>query len=253
MRFRAFAIVLLLTTAVRAADVSVAAAISLKESLETIRTEYQKASPDRVKLTFGSSGQMAAQIQNGAPIDLFISAARKQVDDLEMSGKAEDAAVVARNELVLIVPVGAKGSIAGFNDLTKAKKIAVGEPMTVPAGEYAVQTLEHLKLDDALKSRLVYGLNVRQVLQYVQSGEVDAGIVYLTDAREAGEKVKIVAKADPDWHQPIEYVGAVVTGSANADAAKKFLQYLQADSAQQILEARGFARPQSNPTTSPAK
>src|SRR5262249_36561649 len=132
MRFRAFAIVLLLTTAVRAADVSVAAAISLKESLEAIRTEYQKTTPDQIKLTFGSSGQLAAQIQNGAPIDLFISAARQQVDDLKKAGKADDATVVARNEMVLIVPADSKGSIASFNDLAKAQKIAVGEPKTVP-------------------------------------------------------------------------------------------------------------------------
>ena len=157
------------------------------------------------------------------------------------------------NQLVLIAPADSKSAPAGFADLKNVQKIAIGEPKSVPAGEYAQQTLEHLKLNDALKGKLIYGLNVRQVLQYVQSGEVDAGLVYLSDAKEAGDKVKIIATADADWHEPIEYWAVVISGSPHAEAAKKFLAYLQTEPAQKILEARGFSRPTTQPATARAK
>jgi molybdate transport system substrate-binding protein len=242
----------------RAEDISVAAAISLKESLEAIRPQYESATGDHLKLTFASSGQLAAQIQNGAPVDLFLSAARKQVDDLIKAKKLDEstAVVVAGNDLVLIVPAAAKSPPASFDELADAKvqRIAVGEPKSVPAGEYAQQTLDHLKLTDKLKGRLIYGLNVRQVLQYVESGEVDAGLVYLSDAKQGAQQVKVMATADADWHQPIEYWGAIVSDSKQQPVAKKFLDYLGTEPAQTILQAKGFARPvthPNHPTTAP--
>ncbi|HEX3355429.1 MAG TPA: molybdate ABC transporter substrate-binding protein [Tepidisphaeraceae bacterium] len=241
----------------RADDINVAAAISLKESLEAIRPQYESSSGDHLKFTLASSGQLESQIENGAPIDLFLSAARKQVDDLKKAGKSETGteAVVAGNAMVLIVPASAKSAPTSFQDLANPKfnRIAVGEPKSVPAGQYAQQVIQNLKLTDQLKGRLIYGLNVRQVLQYVQGGEVDAGMVYLSDAQEAGQQVKVVATADPGWHQPIEYWGVAVKGAAHEDAAKKFLAYLQTDQAHAILKAHGFAKPANSPTTAPAK
>ncbi len=261
MKVRSALITLLafgLAISARAEDISVAAAISLKESLEAIGSQYESATGDHLKLTFASSGQMAAQIENGAPIDLFISAARKQVDDLIKSKKLDESTkvVVAGNELVLIVPVAAKSPPSSFDDLAdpKVQRVAVGEPKSVPAGEYAQQTLDHLKLTDKLKGRLIYGLNVRQVLQYVESGEVDAGLVYLSDAKQGAQKVKVVATAQPDWHQPIEYWGAIVSDSKQQPAAKKFLDYLSTEPAQTILQAKGFTKPmtrENHPTTVP--
>src|SRR3954469_4551157 len=178
----------------RAEDISVAAAISLKESLEAIRQTYESSTGDHLKFTFASSGQLASQVQNGAPVDLFLSAARKQIDDLRNSGKTDDATatVFASNELVLIVPAKNRVDVAGFEKLADdaVRKLAIGDPKVVPAGEYAKAVLDHLKLAEKLKERIVYGLNVRQGLQYVQSGEVDAGIVYRSDAQLAGEQVK---------------------------------------------------------------
>jgi molybdate transport system substrate-binding protein len=244
-------LLLIATDFARAEDITVSAAISLKDSLEAVRQQHETKTGDHLKFTFASSGQLAAQIKNGAPVDLFISAARKQVDDLNAAGKTDKATatVVATNELVLIVPTDSQSAPKSFDELAgdKVKRIGVGEPRTVPAGDYAQQVLQHLKLTEKVKGRLVYGLNVRQVLQYVERGEVEAGIVYTSDAKESGEKVKVVATADRSWHKPIEYWAVVVTGSKHAAGAKTFLEYLQSEPAQAILKANGFV-----PTTQPA-
>jgi molybdate transport system substrate-binding protein len=186
-----------------------------------------------------------AQVGNGAPIDAFISAADKQVDALIEKGHLDKATrrVVAGNRLVLIVPADAKSAPALFKDLADAKhrRVAVGEPKTVPAGQCATQVLEKLGVADALAGRLVYGANVRQVLDYVTRGEVAAGIVYATDAKAAGDdKVRVVATADPEMHDPIVYPAAVVTKSGKRQAAARFLDFLGGDTARQILEDRGF-------------
>jgi molybdate transport system substrate-binding protein len=246
-----------LVQSVHAEDITVSAAISLKESLEAIGPQYESSSGDHIKLTLGASGQLSTQIANGAPVDLFISAAKQQVDDLKKVGKTvnSSACVVVSNEMVLIVPAGAKSAPASFEELADAKvsRIAVGEPKTVPAGQYAKETLEHLKLTQKLTGKLIYGMNVRQVLQYVESGEVDAGIVYLSDAQQAGQKVTIVATAKPEWHEPIEYWGVAISGAAHASAAERFLAYLKEQQAQQVFQAHGFTAPTSQPATQPAK
>jgi molybdate transport system substrate-binding protein len=228
----------------RAQTINVAAAISLKEALVEIADQYKTDTGNRVKLTFGSSGQLAAQIAQGAPIDAFISAANKQVDDLVKKKQADQDSrrVIARNELVLIVPASATAVPGGFEDLAdpRWKRIAIGEPKTVPAGQYAAQVLESLKIADATRGRLVYGANVRQVLDYATRGEVAAGIVYRTDALEAGDKVKIAAKADPGLHDPIVYPAVVITAGRNQKASRDFLDYLAGPKAQKILEAHRF-------------
>jgi molybdate transport system substrate-binding protein len=254
-RILAMFIVLGMTLSTRAEEITVSAAISLKESLEAIRPLYESSSGDRVKLTFGASGQLAAQIQNGAPVDLFISADKMHMDELRKPGKIDDstATVVVSNELVLVVPAEAKSPPKSFDDLANVQRLAIGEPKSVPAGEYAQQTLDHLRLTDKLRGKLIYGLNVRQVLQYVQAGEVDAGLVYLSDAQQAGGQVKVVARAEAGWHQPIEYWAVVVAGSPHATAAKKLLAYLQTEPARRIFHAKGFTNPTTHPTTASAK
>lgn len=230
-----------------AAEVRVSAAISLKETVEAAAKPFEAKTGDHVQFTFGSSGALLAQIKNGAPVDVFISAADKQMDNLQEAKKIDPATrrVVALNALVLVTPAGAKNRPAAFSDLAKAayQKIAIGEPRTVPAGQYAVETLKHLNLWDTLSPRLVYGGNVRQVLVYVERGEVDAGIVYSTDAKEAGEKVTITATADAADHSPIEYPGAVVAGAAHAAAGKAFLDFLGTAAGQQVFTAHGFTVP----------
>jgi molybdate transport system substrate-binding protein len=230
----------------RAADpsITVSAAISLKEALTDIATAYQKDSGVEVKLNFGASGTLMSQIEAGAPVDLFVSAGPEQVDQLIQKSLADPATRrnIAGNSLVLIVPADAKQPPAKFADLTDARfvHIAIGQPQAVPAGMYAMQVFKALSIDAAVKDRLVYGANVRQVLDYVQHGEADAGVVYKTDALSAGQQVRVVATADAAWHEPIVYPGVIIKGGASGAAAGKFLDQLQTPAAVAILRAHGF-------------
>jgi molybdate transport system substrate-binding protein len=233
--------------------IAVSAAISLKPALAEIAADYEAKTGDRVQLHFGSSGQLAAQVKEGAPVDAFVSAADRQVEDL-VDAKLADAAtrtVVAGNALVLIVPADATDPPASLSQLADKKvgRVAIGQPRTVPAGEYAAQALAALKLDARLSDRLVYGSNVRQVLDYVQRGEVDAGLVYRTDVTAAGEKVKVVADVEPALHAPIVYPAVVVSASKKQAAAKRFLQHLRSPEAQAVFAAKGFAPPPDAATT----
>jgi molybdate transport system substrate-binding protein len=234
--------------AVAAETIRVAAAISLKEALSDVGAAYEKRSGDKVDFAFGASGQLVAQIKGGAPIDAFISAADKQVKDMVAAGLVDEQSrrVVVGNALVLIVPRDSKLSLNSFESLASApiKKLALGEPKTVPAGEYASQTLQKLKITAALSDKLVYGSNARQVLDYVIRGEVTAGIVYATDAKQAGDKVKVVATAPEESHDAIVYPGVIVNKSTKPEAAKRFLDYMTGDAeARKLLEARGFTLP----------
>jgi molybdate transport system substrate-binding protein len=241
------AIVLFDETGAAADSLNVSAAVSMRESIAEIAKAFEAGGNDRVNLTFGSSGQLAAQIENGAPVDVFISAAVKEVDDLSRAGLVDDAKrrVVASNELVLIVPADAPAGLSSFEQLKDAgvKRIAIGEPKTVPAGQYAMQVLTKLKLADELAPRLIYGSNVRQVLDYVERGEVSAGIVYSTDAIQAGPKVKVVATATASMHEPISYVAVVIKSSGKQAMAEKFIDYISSDKGWSVLAAHGFTRP----------
>jgi molybdate transport system substrate-binding protein len=234
-------------------EITVSAAISLKEALTDAASKYVSLGGDHVVFNFGASGALEAQIKQGAPVDLFISAG-VQVDELIAAGQADRSSrrVIARNALVLVVPIAAKDPPRGFDDLLsdRVHKIAIGEPKAVPAGTYAMQTLTALHLAEPLRDRLVFGANVRQVLDYVRRDEIDAGIVYATDAASAKDQVKVVATADPTTHEPIEYPAVVITGSTHAAAAGKFLDFLVSTEAQGIFAARGFESPSatSQPT-----
>jgi molybdate transport system substrate-binding protein len=241
-------VLLLIAQPLRAGEtITIAAAISLKESVTEIGKAYETQAGDHVELTFGSSGQLAAQIQSGAPIDAFISAAAKQIDDLDKSAAIDHATrrIVTTNALVLIVPANATDAPGSFEKLADpgVARVVIGEPTTVPAGQYAQQVLRSLGLIDKLGDRLLYGANCRQVLDYVIRGEVSAGIVYKTDAIEAGDKVKLVATAHPKWHEPIVYPAAIVRASTRRDAARRFLDYLTSDKAKAIFRSHGFASP----------
>ncbi|MCX5660427.1 MAG: molybdate ABC transporter substrate-binding protein [Planctomycetota bacterium] len=256
---RSLLLALFLTAIASADTIKVAAAISLKEALTEIGRAYTAGGGDTIEFTFGSSGQLMAQIKSGAPIDAFVSAANKQVDDLDKEGlvDASTRRVVAGNKLVLIVPAEAKVALKGFPDLLKpeVKRLAMGEPKTVPAGQYAMQSLKAMKSAEGLAERVVYGTNVRQVLDYVERGEVEAGIVYSTDARESGDKVRTVASADPATHEPIVYPAIVVKASPHAAAARKFVEHLGSDKAKAVLAAKGFTdgkAPAAAPASAPA-
>jgi molybdate transport system substrate-binding protein len=227
-------------------ELLVSAAASLKDVMEEIKTGYQQTKPNvNIKYNFGASGALLQQIQQGAPVDVFISAGKKQVDTLEQSGQlvADTRGILAKNRLVLIVPQNATG-VSSFYDLkdAKIKKIAIGEPRSVPAGQYAEQVLQKLGIYESIKPKFVYANNVRQVLAAVESSNADAGLVYLTDAK-ISNKVKVVVAAEEKYHSPIVYPMAVLKRSKNTQAAKDFLQFISSDQAKTVLTKYGFILP----------
>lgn len=224
----------------------VSAAASLKEALEEIKPIYQQGKPGTtVNFNFGASGALQQQIEQGAPADIFISAAKRQVDALESKRLLlpETRTILARNRLVLVVPRNVTGVTSFFNlKDAKIKKIAIGEPRSVPAGQYGEQVLQKLKLLPDVKSKLVYANNVRQVLASVESGNADAGLVYATDAKISNQ-VKVVVAADEKYHSQIIYPLAVLKSSKSPDAAKDFVQFLSSNQAKAVLKKYGFILP----------
>lgn len=221
---------------------SVSAAASLKDALADIESAYAK-SHTHFEFTnnFGSSGTLAMQIDQGAPADVFLSAAAKPMDDLQAKGLivAETRSNLLRNSLVLIAPLDS--GLRDFQGLTTAsvKTIALGDPASVPAGQYGKQTLASLHLLDQLNAKLVLGKDVRQVLTYVETGNADAGLVYATDA-QISSKVRVVATAPDSAHDPIVYPVAVIKGSRNEQAARGFVDYLSSAGAKAIFVKHGF-------------
>lgn len=250
---RTFFCLLLVCQPALAETIRVAAAISLKEAMSDIAGPYENATKDKLEFSFGSSGQLMMQVTAGAEIDVFLSAAAKQMDDLDKQKLIVPSTrrTIASNAMVLVVPADANAP-ATFAALVESdvRQVAIGEPKTVPAGQYAQQVFEALKLSAGVESKLVFGTNVRQVLAYVERGEVSAGVVYATDARQS-DKVKVVATADPDTHEPIVYPGAVVASTKHREAAGRFLDYLTDKKGQAALRARGFVV-DGKPTTRPA-
>ena len=205
---------------------------------ETFRTQTGKT----VRFNFGASGALQKQLENGAPADIFASAGVKQMDELAEKGliDQESRRDFAGNSLVLILPKDTKLNVKDFSDLSKAEKIAVGNPKTVPAGQYTAQIFDKLKLNETLQNKLVLAENVRQVLDYVSRGEVDAGVVYATDARIADDTVTIAATAKSGWHQPVLYPIAVLKDAEHQQTAREFVNLILSPEGQEILESYGF-------------
>jgi len=224
------------------ADITVSAAISLAGVLEKVQPALEAEAGEKISFTFGASGTLAGQIQQGAPVDLFISADRANVEKLVAAKVVEPAAVtvIAENALVLIQPKGA-APLGGFADLAKVKRIAIGEPKVVPAGMYARETLVSLKLWEELEKagKLVSCENVAQVVTLVDRGEVDAGLVYRTDALNA-KNVRLAAEAEASTHSKIEYVSAVVAAGTHKAAAEKLQRALASEKVVAVLRERGF-------------
>ncbi|MFN5301494.1 MAG: molybdate ABC transporter substrate-binding protein, partial [Pseudanabaena sp.] len=225
-------------------QLTVSAAASLKEALREITPLYSKSKSNvAIRNNFGSSGDLQQQIINGAPVDVFISAAAKQMDDLQKKDLivADTRRDLLSNRLVLIVPAD-KSDTSDLKDLTKAniERIAIGAPRSVPVGQYAEQALKKLELLQDLQSKFVLGNNVRQVLQFVESGNAQAGIVYVTDAKTS-TKVKVVQVIDAKLHKPIVYPIAVLQKSSNQPSAKSYLEFLSSEPAKTIFEKYGFS------------
>ncbi len=226
------------------ADLTVSAAISLKDALDEAKQIYTAENSNvTIAANYGASGTLQLQIEQGAPVDIFLSAAPKQMDALAakgllLEGTRKD---LLRNEVVLIVPRDSSAGISSFQDLTRAdvKQVALGEPVTVPAGQYAKEVLTSLGIYDAVNSKAILAKDVRQVLTYVETGNVDAGIVYATDAMSSA-KVKVVATAPAKSHSPVIYPAAVIKESKNPAAAQAFLDFLAGPRGRAVFQKYGF-------------
>ena len=225
--------------------ITVSAAISLKNAFEEIGKLYEgKKKETKVSFNFGASRDLMKQIAGGAPVDVFASAAQKDMDEADKQGFIISAsrADIAANSVVLIVPADAKTSLKSFDGLTagEIKKIAIGNPKTVPAGRYAEEVFNYYKILPAIKDRLVFTENVRQVLDYVARGEVDAGVVYATDAVARPKETKIVATAPEASHKPVIYPIAVVKASKAPELSRQFIATVTSEEGQSILKKYGF-------------
>jgi len=223
---------------------TVSAAASLTDVLEEIKGRYEEKSHHTLVMNYGSSGSLQQQIEQGAPADIFISAAQRQMDLLQEGGLIleESRVDLLENEVVLIVPaVGENNDITDFNSLTtdSFQLLAIGEPESVPVGRYAKEVLTSLGIWENLEGKFVFAKDVRQVLAYVETGNVDAGIVYITDALTS-EKVKVVAAAPGGSHTAVTYPAAIVLNTDARQAAEDFMAYLQSDEAREVFEKHGF-------------
>ncbi|MBH5328473.1 molybdate ABC transporter substrate-binding protein [Eikenella sp. S3360] len=226
-----------------AKDLTVSAAASLKEAFQEINTAYQKAHPDtQIRLNTAASGVLLQQLVQGAPVDVLATA------DQETMDKAAEAKVIAPatrrtfalNDLVLIQPKNAAFRVTRLQDLTNAKvqRIAVGNPASVPAGRYTKGALEKAGLWNAVSGKVISTQNVRQALDYVSRGEVDAGFVYRTDAMLIRDQVRIV-RAVP-LETPVSYAIAVTASSKDAAEAARYLNFIQSREGNRILQKYGF-------------
>jgi molybdate transport system substrate-binding protein len=240
-------VLFLCTRAVHAQEAqgpTIAAALSLKGAFEEVAQLYQAAYPrERVLFNFGASGVLQRQIEGGAPVDIFASASSREMDELERMKllAAGSRKVFARNGMVLIAPKGSTLGIKGLADLgmNNVKRIVIGNPATVPAGKYAEEVLRSLALWDLVREKLVFAENVRQIVDYTFRGEVDAGIVFATDAI-AAPGVAVVEAAPSQSHSPALYHIAVTNGARNDGAARAFIDILLSPPGQSVLKRRGF-------------
>jgi molybdate transport system substrate-binding protein len=226
-------------------NLTVSAAVSLKDAFTEIGELYKSKTGRSVNFNFSASGVLQKQIEIGAPVDVFASAGEKQMDELAAKNliDAESRKDFASNKLVLIVPQNSDLNLMNFDELTdlRVQRIAVGNPKTVPAGGYSEQFFEKNNLKNALAAKLILAEDVRQVLDYVIRGEVDAGIVYETDARIAEGKVKIAATAFEGDHEPILYPIAILKDGKQKQNAKEFLDFILSADGQKILQKYGFS------------
>lgn len=229
-------------------ELTVSAAASMQDALKEVAKAYQEQYPNtKITYNFASSGTLTQQIKQGAPVDIFISANEKFMDELEKKKLllSDSRKNFLKNNVVLIVPkkdnIDKTNNISNFQQLTNPniKRFSIGEPESVPAGQYAKQVLDNLEIYDKVKSKTVFAKNVRQVLSYVESGNVDAGIVYATDA-EISDKITVVATASENNHKPIIYPVAAIKRSKNPEATNKFIQFLFSNSAKNTFKKYGF-------------
>lgn len=230
-------------------EILVAAAASLKNAYEDkLIPMFEEANPGvTVKGTYDSSGKLQTQIEEGLDADVFMSAAKKQMIALDEEGMIASDTItdLLENKIVLIVPSGNEKKLEKFEDIEKADSIALGDPASVPAGQYSEEALTNLGIWDKIQDKVSFGTNVTEVLNQVAAASADAGIVYATDAASMADKVEVVAEApEGSLSEKVIYPVAVVKGTAHEEVAKEFVAFLQTDKAITVFEDYGFSSAQ---------
>ena len=230
-------------------EILVAAAASLKNAYEDkLIPMFEEANPGvTVKGTYDSSGKLQTQIEEGLDADVFMSAATKQMKALDEEGMIASDTItdLLENKIVLIVPAGKEKKLEKFEDIEKADSIALGDPASVPAGQYAQEALTNLGIWDKIQDKVSLGTNVTEVLNQVAAASADAGIVYATDAASMADQVEVVAEApEGSLAKKVIYPVAVVKGTAHEEVAKEFVAFLQTDKAITVFEEYGFSSAQ---------
>lgn len=230
-------------------EILVAAAASLKNVYEDkLIPMFEEANPGvTVKGTYDSSGKLQTQIKEGLEADVFMSAAKKQMTALDEEGMIASDTItdLLENKIVLIVPTGNEKKLEKFEDIENADSIALGDPASVPAGQYAQEALTNLGIWDKIQDKVSFGTNVTEVLNQVAAASADAGIVYATDAASMADQVEVVAEApEGSLAKKVIYPVAVVKGTAHEEVAKEFVAFLQTDKAITVFEEYGFSSAQ---------
>jgi molybdate transport system substrate-binding protein len=229
-------------------ELTLSVAISMKEAVETLGRSFTARQPGvTLRYNLGASGDLQKQIEAGAPIDVFVSAATRQMDELERKGLilSDTRRAFARNVLVVVKPADSGRDLTAVPDLLdpRVTRVAIGNPKTVPAGQYAKESLRAVGVWDRLGPKLVFGENVRQVLEYVARGEVDAGFVYATDAPAAGPRVRAAFRPGEETYPPVVYPVAVVAGSRQVALARAFVELVTGAEGQAVLRRLGYQPP----------
>jgi molybdate transport system substrate-binding protein len=241
-------VVLLIAGRAAAEEMMLSVAVSLKEATEEVGRAFMAANPGvTLRYNFGASGDLQKQIEAGAPVDVFLSAATRQMDELERQNLivAESRRAFARNVLTVVKPSDSKVDITKVSDLLdpRVTRIVIGNPKSVPAGQYAEESLRALGLWERLQPKLVFAENVRQALDYVARGEVDAGFVYTTDVAARARGLKEAFRPPDDSYRPVVYPGAVVAASRRGGLARAFLDLLGGTPGRAVLARFGFQPP----------
>ena len=242
----AFALATLWGANASAGELVVSAAASLTNAFKDVAAAYEKEhAGTKVVLNFGASDVLLQQIVKGAPADVFASADQKAMDKAVEEKAVRPASRVdfAANQVVLIVPTDSRANITALKDLTRddVKRIAYGNPASVPVGRYTQGALQAAGLWDAVQAKSVLAQNVRQSLDYVSRGEVDAGFVFATDAAIMADKVKVAVRVPSQT--PVTYPIAVTAREAAAKEAQSFVAYVLSPAGQEILSRYGFQKP----------
>lgn len=221
--------------------ITVSAAASLVDALEAVAVRFNEEYPEvQVDFNFGGSGALMQQIMQGAPADLFFSANESHFEAVVEEGyiDEENAVDLLRNEIVLVVPEGSD-RVSSFDDLKNADRIGVGNPESVPAGEYSMEAFENMDIMEEIESKFIFATDVRQVLNYVETENVDAGVVYHTDALTS-DGIEVVDTAPEDSHSPVIYPLGILKGTDNPKAQRAFYEFVQSEEAGEIFNEYGF-------------